>query len=539
MNQYSVLLVDDEEEVLQVIMKKLNWEEIGFRIAGYARNGVEALEMAEELQPDVVMTDIKMSYMDGLTLCKELKKRYGTIKLIIFSGFDEFEYAQEAIKAEVEEYILKPVNSGELRKLFERIRKNLDEELDEKRNADKLQKYYMESLPVLQESFYTSLLEGRIPENQVKKYTIDYQTELEGPYYVVAVLHISTAPVSGEDSELDPFLVMMSVRKFVEERLDKKWNSRFVGYLGEIIVISQFSEAGRALAPFTDEMDGICKMAKKVCNAQVTAGIGYVCDELNQIPLSYQGAKQAVSYRVLYGTMKAISISETDPKESADMPWEDAYIQNIIKKIRVGDEEDLKEAVQSFTNRIAQSTISLQRYRILLMEMIAELIRLGSNYKLNLAMIFDGGNDLYSQALQRESTDSMRDWLLDNCLKLQKALLDERQDTTKSFVHKAVEYIRENYSKQDMSVETVCAYLGVSTAYFSTVFKRETGKTFVKYLTDHRMEKAVELLLNGNEKTYIIAERVGYSDPNYFSYVFKKQFGMSPSRYKSGRVEQT
>ena len=103
MSLYSVLLVDDEEEVFQVIMKKLDWEGMGFRIAGYARNGVEALEMAEELSVDVVMTDIKMPYMDGLTLCRKLKEQYQKIKVIIFSGFDEFEYAREAIKIEAEE----------------------------------------------------------------------------------------------------------------------------------------------------------------------------------------------------------------------------------------------------------------------------------------------------------------------------------------------------------------------------------------------------------------------------------------------------
>ena len=115
MSLYSVLLVDDEEEVCSVIMKKLDWESMGFRIAGYARNGVEALEMAEELQIDVVMTDIKMPYMDGLTLCRKLKEQYRKIKVIIFSGFDDFEYAREAIKIEAEEYILKPINANEIR----------------------------------------------------------------------------------------------------------------------------------------------------------------------------------------------------------------------------------------------------------------------------------------------------------------------------------------------------------------------------------------------------------------------------------------
>lgn len=210
MNRYSVLLVDDEEEVIRIIIKKLDWENMGFCIAGYARNGVEALEMAEELQVDVVMTDIKMPYMDGLTLCRKLKELYQNMKVIIFSGFDEFEYAKEAIKISAEEYILKPVNANELREVFTRVKENLDRELDEKRNMDKLREYYLESLPVLQENFYASLMEGRIPEKEIEKYARGYQIELKGPYYVVTVLHIST-PESGEDEPLEPFLLAVEV----------------------------------------------------------------------------------------------------------------------------------------------------------------------------------------------------------------------------------------------------------------------------------------------------------------------------------------
>ena len=296
MNQYTVLLVDDEEEVFQVIMKKLDWESMGFSIAGYARNGVEALEMAEELQPDVVMTDIKMPYMDGLTLCKKLKELYQKVKVIIFSGFDEFEYAKEAIKIEAEEYILKPINSNELREVFERIKVNLDKELDEKRNIDKLREYYMESLPVLQENFYTSLIEGRIPESQIEKYVQNYQINLTGPYYVVTVLHISTT--NPENVSIDPFLLTVSVKKLAEEQLTEKWNCRTVTYLGDILVIAQLSDVD-SVTHFTDDMDRFCKMAKRVCKATVTAGIGHVCNQLSQLSLSYHGAKNATSYRVL------------------------------------------------------------------------------------------------------------------------------------------------------------------------------------------------------------------------------------------------
>ena len=132
MGLYRVMLVDDEEDVRQAIARKINWEEIGFQVVASAENGQEALELAERLHPDVVMTDIKMPFMDGLTLGRALKKRLKNIKVIIFSGFDEFEYAKEAIKLEAEEYLLKPLNAEELEAVFKRIRENLDREIDQK-----------------------------------------------------------------------------------------------------------------------------------------------------------------------------------------------------------------------------------------------------------------------------------------------------------------------------------------------------------------------------------------------------------------------
>ena len=153
MDTYTVLLVDDEEEVIRVIMKKINWEGLGFSVIGYANNGVKALEMVEEFQPDVVMTDIKMPYMDGLELANRIKTEYPATKLLLFTGFDEFEYAKEAIHLEVEEYILKPVNSVELMNVFTSLKIKLDQEISEKRNAQTLQKYYLESLPLLRQTF--------------------------------------------------------------------------------------------------------------------------------------------------------------------------------------------------------------------------------------------------------------------------------------------------------------------------------------------------------------------------------------------------
>ena len=149
MTTYKVLLVDDEEEVRNAIEQRINWKELGFEVIGKAQNGVKAMEIAEKLQPDVVITDIKMPYMNGLELARNLKEENPGVRILILTGFDEFEYAKEAVHLEVEEYILKPINANELSECLKRLKNVLDKEREEKLNVRKLEQYYTDSLPVL------------------------------------------------------------------------------------------------------------------------------------------------------------------------------------------------------------------------------------------------------------------------------------------------------------------------------------------------------------------------------------------------------
>lgn len=138
MDKYKVILVDDEEEVIDVIERKIHWDMLGFDVVGSANNGVKALELVEKQQPDVVITDIKMPYMDGLELSRRLNNDYQNIHIIIFTGFDEFEYAKEAVHLEIEEYMLKPINALELSDCLKRVKNSLDKEREEKLNVEKL-----------------------------------------------------------------------------------------------------------------------------------------------------------------------------------------------------------------------------------------------------------------------------------------------------------------------------------------------------------------------------------------------------------------
>ena len=178
MDFYRIILADDEEEVRKSIIKKIDWHAAGIEVVGDAENGQDALEKIEALEPDVLMTDIRMPYMDGLTLIERIRQKYPSMKVLIFSGYDDFEYAQQAIKLNVTEYILKPVNVEELTQILNRVKANLDEEIEQRRNLDRLRERYQNSLPILRELFLNDLVRGNIPPDQAESRLREYGVDI-------------------------------------------------------------------------------------------------------------------------------------------------------------------------------------------------------------------------------------------------------------------------------------------------------------------------------------------------------------------------
>ena len=528
MSKYTVLMVDDEEDVIRAMQKKIDWESLGFRITGYAHNGIEALDLAEAEAPDVVMTDIKMPYMDGMELARNLKLLYPNVRILFFSGFDEFEYAKEAIRLEAEEYILKPVDAEELRRIFTKIRESLDREMDEKRNVQKLRDYYNESLPLLQENFYSSLVEGNIPESDIARYLGDYQIELEGPLYAVVVIHTSTTQLPDGISAV---LLTEAVRRLADERMDSKF--RLFTHEGNIVTIVSLLSP-EDITKITDEAESFCRLANRVCQAVVTIGIGKVCRNLSEISESYSGAREAVSYRALYGAGRAINIVEIEPGQERSADNTQKKLHAVFKAVKMSTPEAVRKEAQAYVDALSAGGVSLSAHRFMVMELVSSLFRFAVSNEIETESILGEDERLFRNVTNMDSPQ-LRDWLTSVCVRMQESLLDHRTQGAQTFVTKAMDYVRDNYGDQELTIDKICGILGVSAAYFSTTFKKETGKTFINYLTDYRMEQAVQRLIEKDDKTYVIASQVGYADPAYFSYVFKKKFGVSPSKYRSER----
>lgn len=529
MERYKVILVDDEAEVIDMIEKKIHWNDLGFEVAGSATNGVKALELVEKLQPDVVLTDIKMPYMDGLELSRRLNREYPNIYIMLCTGFDEFEYAKEAVHLEIKEYMLKPVNATELSESLTNLKHTLDREREEKLNVKKLNDYFQEVLPKLQSNFFISLIEGRVEKKDYERFLQAYQVDMKGPLFGCVIFHTSENHVP---EGMNPLLLSMSVEREIKQRLMNQWNCREFIYMGNTLLILEL-DAEDKITQITDACDRFCRWAYRIMGAVVTAGIGTVCDSLYEISRSYERAREAVSYRVLYGTKRAINIGEIVPKEQIKpVQSEESRMQTLFRAIRIGDSAEIERAAHGEMEKLHKNTETMSQYNLATMEIVSGFFKFCTDNSLDFNKISGNIQNIYEKVSQMDES-SLTAWIVQMSETISEKLKCARNSSARRLIVEAQNIVQERYMEADISLDEVCAVLGVSNSYFSSVFKKEAGKSFISYLTDYRMDIAAEMILNTDEKSYTIAEKVGYLDANYFSYVFKKKFGVSPSKYRA------
>ena len=529
MERYKVILVDDEAEVIDMIEKKIHWNDLGFEVAGSATNGVKALELVEKLQPDVVLTDIKMPYMDGLELSRRLNREYPNIYIMLCTGFDEFEYAKEAVHLEIKEYMLKPVNATELSESLTNLKHTLDREREEKLNVKKLNDYFQEVLPKLQSNFFISLIEGRVEKRDYERFLQAYQVDMKGPLFGCVIFHTSGNHVP---EGMNPLLLSMSVEREIKQRLMDQWNCQEFIYMGNTLLILEL-DVEDEITQITDACDRFCRWAYRIMGAVVTAGIGTVCDSLYEISLSYERAREAVSYRVLYGTKRAINIGEIVPKEQIKpVQSEESRMQTLFRAIRIGDSAEIERAAHEEMEKLHKNTETMSQYNLATMEIVSGFFKFCTDNSLDFNKISGNMQNIYEKVSQMDES-SLTAWIVQMSETISEKLKCARNSSARRLIVEAQNIVKERYMEADISLDEVCAVLGVSNSYFSSVFKKEAGKSFISYLTDYRMDIAAEMILNTDEKSYTIAEKVGYLDANYFSYVFKKKFGVSPSKYRA------
>ena len=532
MNLYRIILVDDEEEVRQSIIKKIDWEDAGFSVVGDAENGQEALEKVEALEPDVILTDIRMPYMDGLSLAERVRQRYPSIKIVIFSGYDEFEYAKQAIKLNVTEYILKPVNVEELTAILKRIKSNLDEEIEQKRNVSLLRENYRRNLPILREQFLNELVGGTASSQNMEERLMEYHIPLAGAKkWVAAAIDIGKEALgAGRELPLhrERDLIPISVKQLFGEKLEQYCrcavftSSRASG--SELALIAAI-DGENSQTGLIDVLGDICKEIRKILEVPVTVGIGHSCQDLKDIGGSYKSAMDALGYKAIVGAGGTIYINDVEPVSSGLLRFDSRAEAALMAAVKFGPREQIEEAVRAVVDKMIDAKVHFSQCQAYMLSISSSMIQMIQQYELDITQLSEGdAADTFAIIPKMVKVEDFSRWLLSMALHINQAMNQERDNTMKQVIQKAKEYIMENYQDPDLSVEKICRQLHLSPAYFSTMFKKETGQAYIAYLTQVRLDKAVELLNKTDDKTYVIAAKVGYQEQNYFSYVFKKRF---------------
>lgn len=542
---YKLILVDDEQEVREGILKKVEWEKYGFDIVGQAENGREALEIAERTDPDVVITDIKMPFMDGIRLSEELSRRFPTTKVIILTGFDEFEYAQKAVKLNVVEYVLKPVSANELVEILSRVKLLIDEEKARKEDINTLKEYYVKSLPILREKFMTTLITNKLHRSEIMEKAQSYNLDLNGNGFMVSVVsldynlstedgeHKGLNEGSGVPNEME--LIKVSALNLCSEIAAK--NELGIVFLQDdkivIIAVSKQASAEQFAVNTVNTLEEIRTSAEKYLKSTVTIGIGTFCTEVNELSSSYKAALSALDYRIVLGNNRTIWIADIEPQAVEKITFDELKERALISSIKVGTEAEIGETIDNLFKEVIEIKASIKDYQIYLLEILTTITKIAKNSNIDMDDIFGNNYNFFVELYKFNDINEVKSWVKDIALKLSNYITKDRQDTVKLIVRQAKDYAKENYNDSEITINKICEHLHISPTYFSLIFKRETKTTFINYLTKIRMEAAKELLRTTDKKTFEIAEKVGYSEPNYFSYSFKKNFGISPSEYRN------
>ncbi len=523
MRTFSIILADDEPNILYGMQKGIDWENLGFSVVGTAQNGKEVLEMMEEYHPDLVISDIKMPFMDGLELARSIHEDYMNTRVILFSGWDDFEYARLAISYGVSEYIMKPINYEEMQRLLMNMHRKLDKEYDEKMNRARLESAYTKSLPLLRQQFFLQLvtepMEEVEREQQIKNLKLDFSYSI---YSIIAV--------KVQKEEQKDVLNELSMKETLKEALEKELHVYEFG-IGDREIFLLGGNKKHGIGRITRMIQETAVMIERIFGVRISCGISNSGERLKDMPVLYEQALEALNYNLVLPEESYTYYNDIMPKQEVDEDW-NAQVERIGKSITYCTEEELKQQVDDLLSCLRKGHYTLNEYQIVILEISFSFARFYKKYHITSDMEFAGSKKMAVKILSLSTGEELDHWLLNYC-QLVRSLIQKKQiDNNVILTEKARKIVEEDFQNPELSVESVCSQLHVSTSYFSKIFKHETGITFLNFLTSRRMEEAKKLLLQTDYKSQMIGIMVGYPEPNYFSYVFKKNCGMSPVKYR-------
>lgn len=535
---YKILLVDDEILVREAIRDKVAWPELGFELAGICENGKEAIAFIEQHPVDLVLTDIYMPYVDGLELCKYIYDRQLPIAAVIFSGYGDFEYAQKAIKYQVSEYLLKPVTARELSEVLLKMREKFDQERHQEQVMGQLTKAYHsytknESLIV--SKILSSLMKGNSNPQQATRELQEFGVSLHARAYRIAVLDIdiySGFYAVSEELKKESALMAFVVENIAGELMERgKAGLAFQDSDGRTYLLFRTNRVKEELAQVKTICADIQQTIYDATALSISIGIGLCVDSLAQLESSYNAAAAVLRFRFTRGNGHIFDSEET--LQAASSQGFDELLKLIETALRAGEPDRCEAALNQVENWMRNSNLKKAAATGYLLQILRSIYEAVSERNPEFGLADADVNAVSESRNLAEAMQALRTFTA-------KALQEAAITMTSSRERKslmAMDFLNENYRNPGLSLNDVCDYLQISISHFSTIFKEETGKTFTEALMSIRMERAKQLLRETQLKNYEIAEKVGFSDPHYFTIAFKKMTGMTPKKYARESTE--
>ena len=518
---YTIVIADDEVELRQALIRRIDWEKVGFQVVGQAENGAEALELVEKLEPDLLLTDVRMPFMSGIELAREVREIRPTMQIAFLSGFDDFTYAQQAIQYNIISYMLKPISSVELTEELKKIKKKIDEKFEEftSKIAEQEQKSLTGfAMPLLLDSFQRgSGREGELVAEAVNSGFL--QADHTQMHYAVIVASFWDDEGKNCTGEKSANAVHRILRKYM----------RHVSFYTGGRVISLLAATRGSLDKYLHIIvEDISQSMKRIVNLSSSIGVSRIVPGLSSCHEAYIEAMDAMGYS-RRSDMGICFIADIERSGTFDQERIQTVVNEIEGLLRSGTQEEVRDCVCGLFNQMEQEDSPVMTIQLVMVQIIAAVFRL--------VYAVVGGEAVESlqkaSPLQNqwffENTREMQERYLTFCLAARDLLAEHRKKSSSVICDMALDIIDNRFSDPSLSLNSISGEISVSPNYLSSLMKRSTGSTFMDLLTKKRMETAKSLLLETQMKVREISEKCGYNDQHYFSYCFKKYEGVSPN----------
>lgn len=534
---YKLLVVDDEYYIRDCVTTIIDWNSIGIEIIGTAIDGEDARQKVELLAPDIVITDIRMDKVDGLDFADALRRDYPFIKVIIMSGYDDFDYIKKALEIKVFTYLLKPMRPDELVEAVQNVIKAIEEE---KKLVDRIQKMELEidrDRYLLIDRFISDLMKGNHGSNEDIQASMTFlNIILQKSYYCCIIISIVNYYEILKDLGLKKLHgTMFSIKELLNNILSDYEIWALIGDDGNLksIIGSDLFIQGAVNHKLITALEQVTAYIAELLGISVSISIGGVYQDLLELSKSYEEALLVAEHNTLAGGPGIVHINDLSSHSEARYIYPAAKEELLFRNLLNSTEERLASLIKELFHDMVSQNCSRDRMRIDILGLIGKITRKAMDMGIDMYSLYNHKLlDPYNAFERYNTNEQIENWLVNIIVKTVDAIKKKQGTQLKSVIIKANRFLQENYANPNLTLEVISDNLFLNPAYFSRLYKKETGENYVDALIRIRMEKAKILLRETNKKITDISESVGYPVPKYFYAIFKKYTGLTPLEFR-------